>query len=234
MFFNKKNKNKRGTTLVELTIVLAIIAIIAVMTVTMTVLVQKRVHLNTERDKMLSDIANIETLTKKWIVHYDNQDYQLWLYQPDKTKWETMGITDNKGKIYAQYNLSSDSAAIKTETIAVEALLDKSGETLYTLSFSDGEYKAQWFMLGDVEINPETGEKIRKSKVETRTYHSEYVTKVEYTVLSSDLIGQKTNNRRVVKMKVWYTDPRTHEQLSADFMFTTHAQAKVTYQENIN
>ena len=223
MIFTKKNKNKRGTTLVELTIVLAIIAIIAVMTLTFTILVQKRVHLNTERDQLMMDLANIETLTKKWITHYDNQDYVLWLYEDDDSKWEKVD-SNLKGK-FNESDKSYVTGLIKPNNdqktapsgsgIAVQRLYTVDGEkdTLYTLLFSkENGLVAQWYPETDNEGN-----------VQTRSYYSKYIEEIRfYTMYAS---RNSSNKRRITKLQITYLDPRTNTLDTVEMVFTTHAQA---------
>ena len=68
----KKNaKNRRGFTLAELTIVLAVIAIVSTMVVSYVTIITQRNRAATERLNAMQDIQVIESMTEAWIEKYN-------------------------------------------------------------------------------------------------------------------------------------------------------------------
>ena len=77
MFINKDKKlNKRGFTLVELTIVLAISAIISVMIVSFSVLISAQVKKNNLRADFLEDVISLRIDLKKQFAE-DNAQFDI-------------------------------------------------------------------------------------------------------------------------------------------------------------
>lgn len=75
--FHKKKMSKRGFTLVELSIVLALIAIITGMTVTFSVLMNKFAAENTEKYDFLQDCAVVEKAIIEWVAENSTTDTKL-------------------------------------------------------------------------------------------------------------------------------------------------------------
>ena len=63
----KQTKSKRGMTLVELSVVLAVIAIASTMVVSFLLMVSARRKAATERLEALTDIELVESVTESWI-----------------------------------------------------------------------------------------------------------------------------------------------------------------------
>ena len=71
----EKNKNTKGFTLVEITVVLAVVAVIAVMTVSFVALVGTQSQIAKNSGDISSDISYIETDFRKFIMSYDDSSY---------------------------------------------------------------------------------------------------------------------------------------------------------------
>lgn len=93
-----KIKSKRGFTLVELCVVIAITAIVVSMTVLFTTLMSKRVSQSNIHNEVITSISDMETGIKNWITHYDNTDYRIEIGsgQSSLEAWDTKG-TENTG-----------------------------------------------------------------------------------------------------------------------------------------
>ncbi len=68
-------KRKKGVTLVELCVVMALIAIIGSSVVTFSALVKRRTDASSQNGAVLEDLSNVEMTLKQWIMHFDNADY---------------------------------------------------------------------------------------------------------------------------------------------------------------
>lgn len=71
----EKNKNTKGFTLVEITVVLAVVAVIAVMTVSFVALVGMQSQIAKNSGDISSDISYIESDFRKFIMSYDDSSY---------------------------------------------------------------------------------------------------------------------------------------------------------------
>ena len=71
----EKNKNTKGFTLVEITVVLAVVAVIAVMTVSFVALVGTQSQIAKNSGDISSDISYIESDFRKFITSYDDSSY---------------------------------------------------------------------------------------------------------------------------------------------------------------
>lgn len=71
----EKNKNTKGFTLVEITVVLAVVAVIAVMTVSFVALVGAQSQIAKNSGDISSDISYIESDFRKFIMSYDDSSY---------------------------------------------------------------------------------------------------------------------------------------------------------------
>ena len=71
----EKNKNTKGFTLVEITVVLAVVAVIAVMTVSFVALVGTQSQIAKNSGDISSDISYIESDFRKFIMSYDDSSY---------------------------------------------------------------------------------------------------------------------------------------------------------------
>lgn len=71
----EKNKNTKGFTLVEITVVLAVVAVIAVMTVSFVALVGTQSQIAKNSRDISSDISYIESDFRKFIMSYDDSSY---------------------------------------------------------------------------------------------------------------------------------------------------------------
>ena len=89
MFINKAKKlNKRGFTLVELTIVMAISAIISVMIVSFAVLISAQVKKNNLRADFLESVITLRTDLQKQFALADNGNIENNLPSFDKEDYE--------------------------------------------------------------------------------------------------------------------------------------------------
>lgn len=68
---------KKGSTLVELCIVMAVLTIVITMTVTFLALMSNRVGNARASDDVLRDLSNVEMCLKHVVSSYDNTDYRL-------------------------------------------------------------------------------------------------------------------------------------------------------------
>lgn len=89
-------QRKHGTTLMELCIVMALVAIAVSMTVTFTILSSQRVTLSQKQSDAMEDVATLETSLKRWILHYDNEEYTI-----DADESSREGTEGDFGKLVA-------------------------------------------------------------------------------------------------------------------------------------
>lgn len=75
----EKNKNTKGFTLVEITVVLAVVAVIAVMTVSFVALVGTQSQIAKNSGDISSDISYIESDFRKFIMSYDDLSYTFYV-----------------------------------------------------------------------------------------------------------------------------------------------------------
>ena len=131
MFINRKRKpNKRGFTLVELTIVMAITAIISVMIVSFSVLISAQVRKNNLRADFLESVITLRTDLQKQFAEVDGREITI---SEDK---KTLTI-DNP-------NFSFDWGKYK---YIDETTFSKSGKILKVTVTNDTLHETQSFIL---------------------------------------------------------------------------------------
>lgn len=70
-----EKRRRKGFSLVELCIVIAVLAVVTVLTTTFIILMSNRTKLATQKNDVLTDLYNTELAMQRWIRHYDNADY---------------------------------------------------------------------------------------------------------------------------------------------------------------
>lgn len=74
---NRKKRTRRGVTLAELCVVMAVIAIVSTMVVSFTVLMQARTSLIAADRDTIADIGSVESALDTFIRKYDSDQYTL-------------------------------------------------------------------------------------------------------------------------------------------------------------
>lgn len=135
----KIKSNKKGFTLIELCIVIALTAIVASMTVLFTTIISRRVNQSNIHNEVITSISNMETGIKKWLTHYDNSDYRIEInnsargIQSVLEAWDNKGTPDNTtddvlaGRLY----ISDDG-----ETLVCEGAQDFNVNYIQSMKFS--------------------------------------------------------------------------------------------------
>lgn len=128
-------KNKKGATLAELCVVMALLAVVVALSVTFTTLMSRRVNQALTKDRVLDDLYNTELAIKNWIMTYDNADnyFKIENDSATLTAYCGKGTKDNKNddvKLSSVY-LSEDKTLIKRDNVS-----DVSVKAIVAVSFS--------------------------------------------------------------------------------------------------
>ena len=101
-------KRKKGFTLAELCVVMAVLVIVVGLIVTFTTLISNRTVATRERGEVIDDISGLEVMIQSWIRHYDNVDYKFQVTS-DKTRLQAVAQenTAHAGETFSIY-LSED------------------------------------------------------------------------------------------------------------------------------
>ncbi len=106
---------KRGFTLAELSVVLALIGIVVALTVTFTTMLSNRAAQSQAYDKVLQDLPNIEFSIKSWLTHYDNADFYLKVEDDGHSlaAYDIKGTTDLRDDVrVSKMHLSTDGSTL--------------------------------------------------------------------------------------------------------------------------
>lgn len=133
--FHKKKMSKRGFTLVELSIVLALIAIITGMTVTFSVLMNKFAAENTEKYDFLQDCAVVEKAIIEWVA--ENSDAKT-VFTIDADKKALNLINHPNGD---ETNTTQWTTGLKNGTFALGAKTIAGVGTVYRVEFKFNDAK---------------------------------------------------------------------------------------------
>lgn len=74
-----KNKSRKGVTLLELTIVMALLAIVSAMVISFSALVRNNVLAITTENVVLADFSKIEKTYDSWISTFDEENYEFYV-----------------------------------------------------------------------------------------------------------------------------------------------------------
>lgn len=70
-------KNRKGTTLAELCVAIALLAVVVTMTLTFSQLNREHLRQAEEQDALMTDLTRFEQLIRQWLRDYDNLDYTI-------------------------------------------------------------------------------------------------------------------------------------------------------------
>lgn len=93
---NRKKRTRRGVTLAELCVVMAVIAIVSTMVVSFTVLMQARTSLIAADRDTIADIGSVESALDRFIRTYDSDEYTLSVTDPESKDALTVSKGENK------------------------------------------------------------------------------------------------------------------------------------------
>lgn len=93
--------SKKGFTLLELSVVIALVAIVLTLTLTFFMYFSDRSNRIKEQNTTIENVSEIETSVKKWIRKYDNIDYRFYVEDSENGSehlivYDTKGTFDNK------------------------------------------------------------------------------------------------------------------------------------------
>ena len=71
-------KLKRGVTLMEMTIVMALLSIVIIMVVSFSTLVRNNVQAISSENDVLSDFDKVQYVFDTWIATFDNDEYNFY------------------------------------------------------------------------------------------------------------------------------------------------------------
>ena len=149
----KKNaKNRRGFTIAELTIVLAVIAVVSTMVVSYVTIITQRNRAATERLNVMQDIQVIESMTEAWIEEISN-----------------IGVTDDTlisiddTSVAMKFDLASSTycALTKYETTAIKSVTyrsEGSDDILYFVTVTYALSDKNGLQTYTFCVNPYVGE----------------------------------------------------------------------------
>ena len=159
---DRKNNGRRGMTLVELTIVLAVVAIAAGMVVTFSSLVGGYNQLNKARVEAMQEVSVAEALIESFI---EKQDPGTKIEISDEGKRLTFGENESKTSVYllpSKHLVFTDKEVISFEHInKIEFEIKSDVDTSDTLYYCTISYR-----VSDVDftytfcVNPYAGETI--------------------------------------------------------------------------
>lgn len=78
-----KNKSRKGVTVLELTIVMALLAVVSAMVISFSTLVRNNVLTITTENVVLADFNKIEKTYDTWISTFDEKNYELYVENGD-------------------------------------------------------------------------------------------------------------------------------------------------------
>ena len=119
---------KKGSTLVELCVVMAVLSIVITMTVTFLALMSNRVGNARASDDVLRDLANVEMSLKTVVSSYDNTDYR---FEVGGTK-QTLYVYDTKTNEKVTVMYLNDAH----DTLIVEGIMQFDVAKIRQLKFS--------------------------------------------------------------------------------------------------
>lgn len=94
---DKLMKSKKGFTLIELCIVIALIAIVSTMVVTFLAVYQKNSFSLVGSKAIMNDISDVRTTVKDWVQQYDNGEYE---FNASGSTLEAKNSSGDVAKIY--------------------------------------------------------------------------------------------------------------------------------------
>ena len=160
-----KKKNRRGVTLAELCIVLAVISIVSTMVVSFSVLVTERSRVSRARLDALNDIRLVESLVEDWIE--DGGEITKYSGTPsiESSFFITSGLKNEEGALifFDGESLNFGDKAIHLETVksmVFEVIENESNtDTLYicTVTYDTGYEGEKTYTFC---VNPYVGETI--------------------------------------------------------------------------
>lgn len=152
-----RNETKRGMTLVELTVVLAVIAIVSTLVVTFVLMLSEESRLASARLNALEEIELVESLTETWLE--DN---------PDAVDGTDIGVIVKSGDVGAEkylnlkdgtfeYNGASTSSITLEQITDLEVVIKGSEDKLFvcTLTYEAGGVTESYVFC----VDPHKGDK---------------------------------------------------------------------------
>lgn len=157
MFFSKKppqpNIIKKGVTLVEVSVALALIAIVSTMVVSFCALTIANVKVYKTYDNLRNEYALIDTLVSEWVSDFDSDEYSLSVNSDNSVLSATKDGTSftlffNDSKIEAKFS-NGNTSSINLQQINGLKVFTTSGgnngvlikfEFSYSLNDKDGEF----------------------------------------------------------------------------------------------
>lgn len=97
---NMSGKRRKGTTLMELSVVLALVAIVSALVVSFSVLMSQRVALSTTRLNAMNDMESVDAFVEGWLGRMKLLGAELSLVVNESID-ETTGETTNQTKLKA-------------------------------------------------------------------------------------------------------------------------------------
>ena len=150
-----KRNIKKGVTLMEMTIVMALLAIVSFMVVSFSMLVHNNVNAITSENDVLSDFDKVQYVFDTWISTFDNEEYDF--FAQDNKLYAV-----NKNNTTKRYVLLLTEDGILTGSVPVgttglsTVVYDGTG-TLFDLDFN-------------IKVNYETG----KILIDCRVSYAKY------------------------------------------------------------
>ncbi|MBO4666658.1 MAG: prepilin-type N-terminal cleavage/methylation domain-containing protein [Bacilli bacterium] len=129
-----KRNLKKGVTLFELTIVMALLAVVTVMVVSFSSLVRNNVQAITSENDVLSDFDKVKYVFDTWISTFDSEDYDFY---NDEDK--LYAVNNKNTSIRYQLMLTDDgilTGSVPIGTTGQSTVVYDGTGTLYDLEFS--------------------------------------------------------------------------------------------------
>lgn len=152
-----RNETKRGMTLVELTVVLAVIAIVSTLVVTFVLMLSEESRLASARLNALEEIELVESLTESWLE--DNPDANSdseGVVLGSGDNYITLGAVD--GTVAYGYKNGGSTSSITLEQITnLEVVIKGSVDKLFvcTLTYEAGGATESYVFC----VDPHKGDK---------------------------------------------------------------------------
>ena len=140
---NKNARCKKGMSLIEITVVLAVVAIISVAVVSFTVFVNGRVTSNGKKLAFMQDVTATQTIVENWIGYQLLQGNEI-LCSNDSLSASTYSVSFTDGTLTATRNTGKTSLLLPSVISLTFEKTSLNGKDLYLChviySIVDGEF----------------------------------------------------------------------------------------------
>ncbi len=167
----KREKGKKGFTLVELSVVIALVAIISAMVLSHVIMISNRTSTNAKKISLMQDVVKTEALVSSWLNDVYLLDGETTVLNGNvkaTISGEEYTLTLSDGKLKCKLPEGEKEATLEIASSITFHIEEKSGEKLYFCTLSYALKKGDNASLDKYvfTVNPKIGETITLSTEE--------------------------------------------------------------------